>query len=87
MLKTPDFIEKLQRKVVKDPSKSDTKLAEEMGVGSTTIKVCINQDLQYNFYKRRKGQILTQKAPTSPAPPRSGCPRTSTTTPDPTSGP
>ena len=84
---TPDDIEKLQRKVVEDPSKSATKLAEEMGVGSTTTEVCINQDLRFNFYKRCKGQILTQKAPIRSAQPMSGCPRTSTTTPDSTPGP
>ncbi|QQP48524.1 Uncharacterized protein FKW44_008881, partial [Caligus rogercresseyi] len=45
-----------------DPSKSCTKLAEELGVGNTTVRVCINEDLRYHFYKRRKGQILTEKA-------------------------
>ncbi|QQP53619.1 Uncharacterized protein FKW44_006153 [Caligus rogercresseyi] len=33
-----------------------------VGVGNTTIQVCIKEDLRYNFYKRRKGQILTEKA-------------------------
>ncbi|QQP52414.1 Uncharacterized protein FKW44_004561 [Caligus rogercresseyi] len=54
-LRTPEFVEKLQKKVQEDPSKSCTKLAEELGVGNTT-------DLRYHFYKRRKGQILTEKA-------------------------
>ncbi|QQP41317.1 Uncharacterized protein FKW44_015642 [Caligus rogercresseyi] len=60
--KTPEFVEKLQKKVQEDPSKSCTKLAEELGVGNTTVRVCINEDLRYHFYKRRKGQILTEKA-------------------------
>ena len=55
-------MEKLQKLVTEDPSKSSTKLAEELGVGNTTIQVCIKEDLRYNFYKRRKGQILTEKA-------------------------
>ncbi|QQP54659.1 Uncharacterized protein FKW44_007563, partial [Caligus rogercresseyi] len=50
-LRTPEFVEKLQKK-----------LAEELGVGNTTVRVCINEDLRYHFYKRRKGQILTEKA-------------------------
>ncbi|QQP39533.1 Uncharacterized protein FKW44_020451, partial [Caligus rogercresseyi] len=58
----PEFVEKLQKKVQEDPSKSCTKLAEELGVGNTTVRVCINEDLRYHFYKRRKGQILTEKA-------------------------
>ncbi|QQP39777.1 Uncharacterized protein FKW44_013599, partial [Caligus rogercresseyi] len=33
-----------------------------VGVGNTTVRVCINEDLCYHFYKRRKGQILTKKA-------------------------
>ncbi|QQP40452.1 Uncharacterized protein FKW44_014491 [Caligus rogercresseyi] len=61
-LRTPEFVEKLQKKVQEDPSKSCTKLAEELGVGNTTVRVCINEDLRYHFYKRRKGQILTEKA-------------------------
>ncbi|QQP49659.1 Uncharacterized protein FKW44_010409 [Caligus rogercresseyi] len=61
-LRTPEFVEKLQKLVTEDPSKSSTKLAEELGVGNTTIQVCIKEDLRYNFYKRRKGQILTEKA-------------------------
>ncbi|QQP36730.1 Uncharacterized protein FKW44_021914 [Caligus rogercresseyi] len=61
-LRTPEFVEKLQKKVPEDPSKSCTKLAEELGVGNTTVRVCINEDLRYHFYKRRKGQILTEKA-------------------------
>ncbi|QQP50255.1 Hypothetical protein FKW44_011198 [Caligus rogercresseyi] len=31
-LRTPEFVEKLQKKVQEDPSKSCTKLAEELGV-------------------------------------------------------
>ena len=61
-LRTPEFVEKLQKLITEDPSKSSTKLAEELGVGNTTIQVCIKEDLRYNFYKRRKGQILTEKA-------------------------
>ncbi|QQP57896.1 Hypothetical protein FKW44_003046, partial [Caligus rogercresseyi] len=30
-LRTPEFVEKLQKKVQEDPSKSCTKLAEELG--------------------------------------------------------
>ncbi|QQP33106.1 Uncharacterized protein FKW44_024358 [Caligus rogercresseyi] len=60
--KDPEFVEKLKKKVQEDPSKSCTKLAEELGVGNTTVRVCINEDLRYHFYKRRKGQILTEKA-------------------------
>ncbi|QQP41318.1 Uncharacterized protein FKW44_015643 [Caligus rogercresseyi] len=44
------------------PSKSCTKLAEELGVGNTTVRLCINEDLRYHFYKCCKGQILTEKA-------------------------
>ncbi|QQP49770.1 Uncharacterized protein FKW44_010544 [Caligus rogercresseyi] len=61
-LRTPEFVEKLQKKVQEDPSKSCTKLAEELGVGNTTVRVCINEDLRYHFCKRCKGQILTEKA-------------------------
>ena len=59
---TLEFMEKLQKLVTEDPSKSSTKLAEELGVRNTTIQVCIKEDLRYNFYKRRKCQILTKKA-------------------------
>ena len=61
-LRTPEFVEKLQKKVQENPSKSCTKLAGELGVGNTTVRACINEDLRYHFYKRRKGQILTEKA-------------------------
>ena len=37
ILRTLDFTEKLQRKVIEDPSKSAFKLVEEMGVGKSTI--------------------------------------------------
>ena len=59
---SPIFIAKLKKKVEDNPSRSATKLAEEMGVGLTTIKICINEDIRYRFYKRCQGQILTQKA-------------------------
>ncbi|QQP53137.1 Transposable element tcb2 transposase [Caligus rogercresseyi] len=51
-----------EKKVQEDHSKSCTKLAEELGVGNTTVRVCINEDLRYHFYKRCKVQILTEKA-------------------------
>ncbi|QQP54168.1 Uncharacterized protein FKW44_006909 [Caligus rogercresseyi] len=44
--KTPEFVEKLQKKVQEDPSRSRTKLVEELGVGNTTVRVCINKDLR-----------------------------------------
>ena len=61
-LRTPDFVEKVQKKVDDDPTKSANKLAEEIGVSASTIRKCLSEDIRYKFYKRRKGQILTQKA-------------------------
>ena len=60
--RTPEFLARLQTLIEEDPTKSKTKLAEEMGVGRTTIQLAVTEDLRYKFYKRRKGQILTQKA-------------------------
>ena len=60
--RTPDFLDELKNKVEEDPTKSFTQLAEELGVKSTTINRAINEDLRYTSYRRRKGQILTEKA-------------------------
>ncbi len=55
-------MEKLEKKVQEGPSKSCTKLAEESGVGKTTVRVCIDEDLCYHFYKCHKGQIFAENA-------------------------
>ncbi|QQP38361.1 Uncharacterized protein FKW44_018918, partial [Caligus rogercresseyi] len=52
---TPEFVEKLQKKVQEDPSKSCTKLAEELGVGNTTVRPDFDREGQENrFYKALK---------------------------------
>ena len=61
-VRTPEFIQQLQDKVMENPSKGIRALAREMGVGDATMKLDLNEDLRYHSYKRRKGQILTANA-------------------------
>ncbi|QQP53556.1 Uncharacterized protein FKW44_006071 [Caligus rogercresseyi] len=51
-LRTPEFVEKLQKKVQEDPSRSRTKLVEELGVGNTTVRN-FTQDQKHNSQKNR----------------------------------
>ena len=37
-------------------------LAREMNASSSTMKLALNEDIRYYSYKRRKGQLLTEKA-------------------------
>ena len=47
---------------MEDPGKGMRALAQEMGVAVSTMKLALNEDLRYHSYKRRKGQLLTEKA-------------------------
>ena len=61
-IRTAEFIQELQEKVIQDPSKGIRVLSSEMGVGVATMKMALNEDLRYFSYKRRKGQLITPEA-------------------------
>ena len=40
------------------PGEGIRSLAREINVGVATVKLALNEDLHYHFYKRHKGQLL-----------------------------
>lgn len=59
--RTPEFKENLQKKVLEDPGIGIRALAPELDVSPSTMKLALNEDLRYHSYKRRRGQLLTEK--------------------------
>lgn len=60
-VRTAEFLAKLQEQVLKNPGIGIRALSREMNVAASTMKLALNEDLRYYSYKRRKGQLLTEK--------------------------
>ena len=59
---TAEFLENLQKKVLEDPGIGIRAFSRELIASVSTMKLALNEDLGYHSYKRRKGQLLTEKA-------------------------
>ena len=61
-IRTTEFLANLREQVLKNPGIGIRALSREMNVAASTMKLALNEDLRYYSYKRRKGQLLTEKA-------------------------
>ncbi len=59
--RSAEFLENLEQKVLEDPGIGIRALSRELNVSPSTMKHALNEDLRYYSYKRRKGQLLTEK--------------------------
>uniref|UniRef100_A0A4Y0BF18 Tc1-like transposase DDE domain-containing protein n=1 Tax=Anopheles funestus TaxID=62324 RepID=A0A4Y0BF18_ANOFN len=60
-VRTDAFLADLQARVMENPGIGIRPLARAMGVAPSTMKMALNDDLRYFSYKRRRGQLLTEK--------------------------
>ena len=58
---TAEFLENMQKKVLKDPDIGIRALSRELNVSVSTMKLALNEDRPYHSYKRRRGQLFTEK--------------------------
>ena len=59
--KDEQFVNKLQKKVNKNPGLPMRRLAEEMGVDERTVRRYTNIHIRYKSYKMRRGQFMSAK--------------------------
>ena len=61
-VRTVEFLENLQKKVLEDPGNGIRDLSRELNVSASTVKLVLNEDLRYHSHKHRRGQLLTENA-------------------------
>ena len=61
-IRTAEFVKNLQKKVWEDPGIEIRALARELNVSASTMKLALSENLCCYSYKRRRGQLLTEKA-------------------------
>ena len=53
---------KICKKVLEDPGIGIRASSRELNVSASIMKLALNKDLRYYSYKRRRGQLLPEKA-------------------------
>ena len=61
-VRSPDFVQELQKKVLEDPGKVSRSLVREKSVKVATMKLSLNEFPRHPSCKRRKGQLLNARA-------------------------
>ena len=61
-VRSPDFVQELQKKALEDPGKVIRSLVREKNVKLATMKLLLNEFLRQSSDKRRKAQHLTARA-------------------------
>ena len=62
-VRTAEFLENLKKtSFLEDPVIGIKDLSRELNISASTMKPALNEDLRCYSYKRRRGQLLAQKA-------------------------
>ena len=61
-VRTAEFLENLQKNVLKDPGTGIRAFSRELCVSASSMKLALNEDLRCYSYKRRRCQLLTERA-------------------------
>ena len=61
-VRTAEFLENLQKKMLEDPGIEIRALSRELNVSVSTMKLALNEDYRYYSYKCHRGQLLPEKA-------------------------